>query len=249
MIKTERQEQILEILENEKQSTAKKIAEKLFTSYSSIRRDLEKLENANLIIRNYGKVELADNHPSLISYPIRMDSNSQEKKVIAKKAASLIHEGDTIFIDPSSSCSYFAKELVNIKGITIVTNNIEILYYMTQFNVNVISAGGMQNVQNRYAMTGTITENTFKNIHADFAVFSARSLTNDGKIYDIHYDETNTRKVMLENADTGVFLCDSSKLDSISPYYQCDLSDVEYLISDSPDIKKHIKRYPNLKIL
>lgn len=249
MAKTERQERILEILKSVKYSTPQIISDELFTSYSSIRRDLEELENSGLVIRSYGRVELANKHPMLVSYPIRMESNSHKKQIMAKKASSLIHEGDTIFIDPSSSCSYFAREIVNIKGITIITNNIEILYYMTQFNVNVISSGGMQSEQNRYAMVGAIAESTFRNIHADFAVFSARSLTTDGKIYDIHYDETNTRRVILENAQKKIFLCDSSKLDTISPYYQCDLSNVDYLISDTYVADKYKKTYQNLKIL
>lgn len=249
MLKTERQEQILEILQKNKYLAPRDIADMLFTSYSSIRRDLEEMELSGLILRSYGKVELANNHPMLISYPIRMTENAQKKQLIAKKAASLIHEGDTIFIDPSSSCSYFAKELTNIKGITIVTNNIEILYYMTQYNVNVISSGGTQSEQNRYAMVGAIAENTFRNIYADYVIFSARSLTADGKIYDIHYAETTTRHVMLKNAAKKIFLCDSSKLNSISPYYQCDLSDIDYLICDTPSVKNYAKQFPNLNVL
>lgn len=249
MLKTERQEQILEILRTNKYLAPRDIADKLFTSYSSIRRDLEEMELSGLIIRSYGKVELANNHPMLISYPIRMTENAQKKLLIAKKAASLIHEGDTIFIDPSSSCSYFAKELTNIKGITVITNNIEILYYMTQYNVNVISSGGTQSEQNRYACVGAIAENTFRNIYADYVIFSARSLTADGKIYDIHYAETTTRHVMLKNASKKIFLCDSSKLNSISPYYQCDLSDIDYLISDTPAVKSFTKQFPKLKVL
>ena len=45
-----------------------------------------------------------------------------------------------------------------------------------------------------------------RNIHADRAVFSARSLTDDGRIYDVHYNETALRKVMLENAEKTVSL-------------------------------------------
>lgn len=249
MSKIDRQEEILALLHKQTSLAPQKIAEQLFTSYSSIRRDLEELELAGLIKRSYGKAELVKNHPMAISYPVRMTENAQKKQLIAKKAASLIQEGDTLFIDPSSSCSYFAKELTSIKGITIITNSIEILYHMTQHNVNVISSGGIQCEQNRYAMVGSIAENTFRNIHADYAIFSARSLTSDGKIYDIDFTEPATRQVMLENASKKIFLCDSSKFDRIAPYYQCDLSYVDYLVSDSLDAQKYQKHFPHLKIL
>ena len=124
MIKPERHELILEILQKNKYSTTKELANELYASYSSIRRDLEILEHEGLISRSYGKVELVNNHPMIISYPIRMEKDANKKQIIARKAASLIHEGDTVFIDPSSSCTYLARELVNIKGITVITNNI-----------------------------------------------------------------------------------------------------------------------------
>lgn len=248
-MKTERHEQILEILRNYKHLAPKDIADKLFTSYSSVRRDLEEMELAGLITRSYGKVSLANTNSMLISYPIRITENVTPKQQMAKKAASLIHEGDTIFIDPSSSCSYFAKELTNIRGITIITNSIEILYYMTQHNVNVISSGGTQCEQNRYAMIGSIAEKTFRNIHADYAVFSARSLTANGKIYDIHFEETATRQAMLENAAKKIFLCDSTKLNTTSTYYQCSLSDIDYIVSDTPAVKNFKTDFPNLEIL
>ena len=248
MLKSERQEMILEILQECKYITAKEIAQRTFASYSSIRRDLEELEYSGLINRSYGRVELANHNSLLVAYPIRINKNSAQKTIIAKKAAALIKEGDTIFIDPSSSCSFFAKELLHMKGITVITNNVEILSFMSQSSINVICSGGFQTSPNRYALVGPIAEETFRNIHADWAVFSARSLTKDGQIYDIHYNETALRKVMLKNAEKKIFLCDSSKLRTNSTYYQCSLADIDYMVCDSKEAKQYQQEYPNLKI-
>lgn len=249
MLKSERQEMILEILQECKYITAQELAEKTFSSYSSVRRDLEELEDSGLINRSYGKVELANRNSLLISYPIRINKNSSQKNIIAKKAASLIKEGDTIFIDPSSSCSFFAKELLHIKGITVITNNVEVLSFMSQSSIDLICSGGLQTSPNRYALVGPIAEETFRNVHADWAVFSARSLTEYGQIYDVHYNETALRKVMLENAEKKMFLCDSSKLGTNSTYYQCSLADIDYMVCDSKEAKQYQREYPNLKII
>lgn len=249
MLKSERQEMILEILQECKYITTQELAEKTFSSYSSVRRDLEELEDSGLINRSYGKVELANRNSLLVSYPIRINKNSAQKNIIAKKAASLIKEGDTIFIDPSSSCSFFAKELFHMKGITVITNNVEVLSFMSQSNIDVICSGGLQTAPNRYALVGPIAEETFRNIHADWAVFSARSVTEDGQIYDVHYNETALRKVMLENAEKKLFLCDSSKLGTNSTYYQCCLADIDYMACDSKEVKRYQHEYPNLKII
>ena len=249
MLKSERQEMILEILQNCKYITTQELAEKTFASYSSVRRDLEELEDSGLISRSYGRVELTNRNSLLVSYPMRINKNSAQKSIIAKKAAALIKEGDTIFIDPSSSCSFFAKELFHMKGITVITNNVEVIGFMSQGNLDVICSGGLQLSPNRYALVGPIAEKTFKNIHVDWAVFSAHSLTNDGQIYDVYYNETSLRNVMLENAEKKLFLCDSSKLNTKSTYYQCSLADVDYMVCDSKEAKQYQRDYPNLKIL
>lgn len=249
MLKSERQEMILELLQECKYITTQELAEKTFASYSSVRRDLEELEDSGLVNRSYGRVELANRNSLLISYPIRINKNSAQKNIIAKKAAALIKEGDTIFIDSSSSCSFFAKELFHMKGITVITNNVEVLSFMSQSSIDVICSGGLQTAPNKYALVGPIAEETFRNIHADWIVFSARSLTEDGQIYDVHYNETALRKVMLANADKKMFLCDSSKLGTQSTYYQCSLSEVDYMICDRKDIKKYQQMYPDLKII
>ncbi|MDD6308514.1 MAG: DeoR/GlpR family DNA-binding transcription regulator [Clostridia bacterium] len=249
MLKSERQEMILELLQENKYITTQALAEKTFASYSSVRRDLEELEDAGLINRSYGKVELANRNSLLVSYPIRINKNSAQKSIIAKKAVALIKEGDTIFIDPSSSCSFFAKELLHMKGITVITNNVEVLSFMSQSSIDVICSGGLQTTPNRYALVGPIAEQTFKHIHADWAVFSARSLTEDGRIYDVHYNETVLRNVMLENAEKKLFLCDSSKFGTNSTYYQCSLADIDYMVCDSKETKHYQQKYSNLKII
>ena len=249
MLKSERQEMILDLLQKCKYITTQELAEKTFASYSSVRRDLEELEDSGLINRSYGRVELANRNSLLVSCPIRINKNSAQKSIIAKKAAALIKEGDTIFIDPSSSCSFFAKELFHMKGITVITNNVEVLGFMSQSSIDVICSGGLQISPNRYALIGPIAEKTFKNIHADWAVFSARSLTEDGQIYDVHYNETALRKVMLENAEKKLFLCDSSKLGTNSTYYQCSLADIDYMVCDSKEAKQYQREYPYLKII
>ena len=110
---------------------------------------------------------------------------------------------------------------------------------MTQSSINVICSGGLQTEPNRYALTGPIAESTFRNIHADWAVFSVRSLTSGGKLYDVHYSETAK----------SLFLCDGSKLGTDSPYYQCSLDDVDYMVCNSKESKKYLKDYPGLKLL
>ena len=249
MLKSERRELILELLQSNKSMLPKELAKRAFSSYSSVRRDLEELENEGFVIREYGRVQLANNNPMLVAYPVRIGKSSAQKQLMAKKAAALVKEGDTIFIDASSSCSYFAKELVSKKGITVITNNVEIVYFMTQYNVKVLCSGGVQTEPNRFALVGSDAERAFAKVHADWMFFSTRSLTDDGQLFDVHYDETAIRKTMLKNAEKHVFLCDSSKIGTISTYKQCTLAEVDILVSDSAVAAGYKDRFKGLTVL
>ena len=249
MLKSERRELILELLQSNKSMLPKELAKRAFSSYSSVRRDLEELENEGFVIREYGRVQLANNHPMLVAYPVRIGKSSAQKQLMAKKAAALVKEGDTIFIDASSSCSYFAKELVSKKGITVITNNVEIVYFMTQYNVKVLCSGGVQTEPNRFALVGSDAERAFAKVHADWMFFSTRSLTDDGQLFDVHYDETAIRKTMLKNAEKGVCLWYCSKIGAISTCKQCTRAGVDSRVSDSAAAAGYKERFKGLTVL
>ena len=79
MLKSERRELILELLQSNKSMLPKELAKRAFSSYSSVRRDLEELENEGFVIREYGRVQLANNHPMLVAYPVRIGKSSAQK--------------------------------------------------------------------------------------------------------------------------------------------------------------------------
>ena len=72
-------------------------------------------------------------------------------------------------------------------------------------------------------------------MYADIAFFSTKSVTDDGIITDCSREEIIVRDAMLRNADKKIFLCDSTKFGTRSAYKQCELKDVDYLISEEAD--------------
>lgn len=248
MLKNDRREKILEILASRRKISARELAGLCYSSYSSIRRDLEELEKEGLITRSYGSAYLAKSTSYLVPYPLRINKSFGQKCAIAKKAAALIKEGDTLFIDASSTSSLFAREISHLKGITVFTNNVEIMSMATRFNYDVVSSGGIQSYPNRYALSGQIAISALSSIHADWAVFSARSLTDKGLIYDVNPNEIAVRSVMLKGSDKKMFLCDSSKFGSVSTYLQCSLSEVDCLVTDS-SADNYNEAFPNLTVI
>ena len=73
-------------------------------------------------------------------------------------------------------------------------------------------------------------------MHANIAFFSAQSVDVNGEIYDCFEQENYLRKSMMKNADVKVLLCDDKKIGRRSPFYLCNVKDIDYIISNA-DLK------------
>ena len=250
MLKNEREREIINILKiQDGFITVKELCEKLYASESSIRRDLTVLENRGFIKRTYGGAELITNFSNVIAFNQRSHHSIDAKKIIAKKAAKLVKDGNIIFLDQSSTAFYLANEIINNSSLTIITNNIEILCLLSNSNLKVVSSGGFLSAENRSCLIGNDAQSVFENTYADIVFFSTKSLSDDGIISDCTREEVIIRNSMLKNAAKKVFLCDSEKFGTKSAYKQCELSDIDYLISENETAKKFGTNRSSLIIL
>lgn len=233
MLNKEREQEILNILKiSNGFVTVKYLCDTLYASESSIRRDLQSLEKRGLLKRTYGGAELISNFSNIITFNHRTQQNVIAKRSIASKAASLIKDGDIVFLDQSSTAFYLANEIINRSGLTVVTNNTEILIRLANSNLRVMSSGGYLSEENRNCLIGGDAIHTFDGIYADIMFFSAKSINNEGVISDCSREEIVVRNAMMKNSAQKVFLCDSTKFGTHSAYKQCDLADVNYFISE-----------------
>lgn len=248
MFRNERKEEILKILSVQGYMTVAQLSKILYTSESSIRRDLIDLERETVVVRSYGGVELAKGNSRAIPFAQRLHNRIREKKVMAEKAVSLIKEKDIIFLDQSSSALFLAQELFRTRRVTIVTNNLEILCADQPAGVTVYSTGGRVS-GNRRCLIGEGATESFRNYRADFAFFSSEAVSPEGVIYANTLEEVKLKQAMMENAQTAVFLCDSQKFSKYAGYKQCDLSRLDYMISEA-EIPREIQAFaPNATFL
>ena len=167
---------------------------------------------------------------------------------MARKAANLVHKGDLVFLDQSSSSYYVATEIVKIPNVTVVTNNIEILTLLSQTEMQVISSGGHLSKSNRNCLIGTDAQAIFNSLRANIMFFSTKALSREGIIYDCDREEICLRNAMFANAEKKVLLCGSEKYDQVSNYKQCSVKDLDYLITEISDreVFKDIENYQKL---
>jgi len=137
----ERIDTILGILRENGYVNVKYLCDKIGYSKATINRDLNLMAKQKLIIRIYGGVELVEKQD--IPLVFRYHKMKKAKKRICKAAAELVKDGDVIFIDPSSTTEYMAPYLVDKKNITVITSNIALVAYLSDFSeIKTICLGG-----------------------------------------------------------------------------------------------------------
>ena len=256
MYRSERENEIIAILEQMGETVsiaaptgraAKRIAEclaqTLHISPSSVRRDLSALEKRGLIRRSYGGATLCDSNKIAIPFLSRMQENKREKKRIATLAARLVKEGDVIFVDASSTVVYFLQEITGIRGLTVVTNSIEALHFLSAYQIRVICTGGAISYENRFALTGDTVMEAIDKVRANTAFFSARGIDEDGILYDCYQNEIDITRRMMRCSARSVLLCDSSKIGHTSTFVKGNLSEIDTVVCDINLSEPFGKRY------
>ena len=232
MYKCEREDEILALLNETEYATVEYLAKKMNISSSSIRRDLKNLEERGLVNRSYGGVKIADATGKRIPFSLRSHENSLQKKQIARAATALVNVGDVVFLDGSSSAYFVAELLPAVSGVTVVTNSIDVMTCLSRYDIKAYCTGGNLSAENKAVLVGGYAQDFLRNIQADVAIFSVQSVNADGDFFDCYSEEIAIRNVMMKNAKRRVLLCDSSKWNKTSTFYQGNVADIEYVVSD-----------------
>ena len=249
-INVTRQDEILSLLQEKKYITVADLSNILHLSQSSVRRDLQTLQAKGVIHRHYGGVSLAVPDLFNVPYSMRLKICSKEKKLMAAKAAKLIKDNETIFLPASTTTLYLAQELIHKKGLTIITNDIQILHFFADYHqIKVICPGGTLDPEDHFALVGYDTIRSLEKMRADWAFFSPQTMDNEGVLFDYYREQVAVSMTMLHCARHRVCLCDNSKIGKISSFVVNNLEAFDYLISDVDLHSKYGKQFPQLRIL
>lgn len=229
---TKRQEQILKLLSENTFLSVLKLSELTYTSPSSIRRDLTKLQNMYFIKRTHGGASLLREDNQVAPFQSRLSQNTIAKRKIAKKAATLICDGQTIMLDGSSTAGFLVPHIAKFKDITLFTNNMITAINAINYGIITHCIGG-KSVNNSAVLSGTQSYREVSEIHPDILFFSSHSLDKDGTISDPTEEENFLRSLMIKNAVKSVFLCDSGKFGRKSVYTLASVNDIDVAVFDT----------------
>ena len=189
MFAIERQQQILEKLKEDGAVSVSKLSAEFSVAEETIRRDLEKLEKQEKLLRTHGGAVPVDDNKYEPSLEKRRKINVEGKEKVAILAAQLISPGETIFLDASTTTYYIARELKKMQNITVITNSLHAIAELSQNkDIKVIGTGGM--VGENGSFVGSIAEDSVREKYvADKIFFSSRGVTADRGVLDSNEQE------------------------------------------------------------
>ncbi|PWU67316.1 DeoR/GlpR family DNA-binding transcription regulator [Gracilibacillus dipsosauri] len=242
MFAAERRNVILEILKDKKRITVKELSQMLNVSEATLRSDLSQMEKKGLLTRTHGGAVLDSPIKAENTFSAREKKNKESKIAIAKKAMSLIHDKNCIFLDASTTALEIARLLKeeNIR-LTVLTNGISTAIELRDNPaITVILLGGMLR-NGSMALEGPFGTSILNQIHVDILFTSARGFTVEEGLTDFSVYEVELKKVIVNKVEKVVAIVDHTKIGDNSIASFASVEDIDLFISDE-DINQDLKK-------
>ena len=216
----------------QKPHSIKELAEKLFISEPTVRRDIIVLKEKGLVTSQKGIVALKTNSPDQrIPLFIRHLEQNEKKQSIARKALRHIKDGDVIMLDASTTAFHLLAHLTEFKNVLVITNGAKTALEAASMGIRTICTGG-ELMTESFCYVGTDAESVLKNYNADVAFFSCRGISENNIATDNSILENAMRKIMIKNSKKSYLLCDSSKFGKTYLNTLCNVEDLNGLITE-----------------
>ena len=246
MVLNERRQQILNLIQKKNSVTVHELSKLFYISETSIRRDLNELEKGGYVNRVYGGAQLAESPYQIPVLSNRIHQQKNEKSIIGKLASELVTDGQTIAMDSSSTAIHMIPYLSKYKQLRIVTNGLGTIEILLQHvNGDIYCIGGLYSTS-LSAFTGEMTKRFFSDIHFDIAVFSCKSISINQGIFCMREDEATLRKILINNSNKKILLCDNSKFDKASLFYVDSLKNIDIIVTNIAPSSEWLKIYDDM---
>ena len=231
MALTERQNEILKRLKENKTAGVNELAKALYVSEATIRRDLAEMKSMGLVERSHGGALLPENAEE-ISIFFRMEKNANEKERVATKALPYIPPFKSLFIDSSSTALALAERL-DLSFKTVVTNNLQTAIQLSKKpNLNLILLGG--NVHfNTNSATGSWTARQLEDFAFDLMISSCAAVIGDSS-FERSLDQKEIKRAAFKRCKQKVLLVDHTKFTAHGTYRLAALNDYDLVVTDAP---------------
>lgn len=230
MITEERHELILEKLKEKGIIKINELVELTKTSESTIRRDLTILEKENYLKRIHGGAKLLKGKYEELSYKEKKIQNILAKDNISKYAASLIEDGDSIYLDAGTTTFEMIK-YINKKNLIIVTNGLKHIDELVENNIQSYVLGGKVKIKTK-AVVGIEALKTLEKFRFDKCFIGTNGIHLDFGFTTPDTEEGIIKESAINQSKEVFILADASKFGEVSLFKFGDLNKATILTND-----------------
>lgn len=209
----ERRQSLSELLRKQPGLRVPELARALGISEGTVRNDLNALESQGRLTRVHGGAVLNERSqfPSS-SFNTRYHNEAAAKMKIARQAALLVNDGDSIFMDASTTVYYLARQLSEKQRLRVVTNGIDVARFMAENPTNMVILLGGTIGSDGSSVTGLLSEQALQELHMEKAFVSCSGFSLERGLTEVHLAGAHLKRKALASAQQVLALVGSIKL-------------------------------------
>ncbi|WFS03614.1 DeoR/GlpR family DNA-binding transcription regulator [Rhizobium tumorigenes] len=233
MLTDERLDRIREKLMANGKVLANELAVDFEVSEDTVRRDLRELAKLGFCRRVYGGALLPT--PDFGTLANRTGLHQDRKSSLARAAAALIEDGQTIFIDAGSTNLAIANALDQSQRLTIVTNAPVIATALSDRpNYTILVLGGMYD-QGKGACLGPQAVREATQVFADIFIIGVCGVDSTVGVTALDAGEAELKRTMVSQSNILLVAATAEKLGTVAPFKVADASMIDHLIVENGD--------------
>lgn len=234
MLGIDRRKKIAELLTENGSVTVVELSELFEVNAETVRRDLQKMEKDKQLVRTYGGAYVIGSVHADIPVFIREVTYREGKEQIGKLCADMIHNGDTIILDSSTTSLHIAENIKGRQKVVVLTNAVKVALKLADAKgIKVISTGGTLRGSS-LSFVGQVAVNSLNGFYADKAFVSCTGVDLENGITDSSEEEAVVRIKMLERAKQKILIADNTKFGHTAFVQIAKLDMIDCVVTDQP---------------
>ncbi|QFR31820.1 DeoR/GlpR family DNA-binding transcription regulator [Ancylobacter sp. TS-1] len=222
---------IIEAVREDGFSRISALAEKLGVSDETVRRHVRALVDGGVLTRAHGGVAWAGPGAEA-PFDRRMRVNAAAKRALGAAVAARVRDGQVLLIDTGSTTAYVAEALTARRGLTVVTNSLEIARHLVGREGNRVYMAGGELRADLAAAVGPEALAFIRQFRADLAILSIAGVDEAGAFMDFDLDEARIARAMIEAASRTLIVADHSKFGRRAAVGICAPTAIDVLVTD-----------------
>ena len=217
----ERRLSLSELLRKQPGLRVPELAKALGISEGTVRNDLNALEKQGRLTRVHGGAVLNEQPPfPSSSFNTRFHNDAAAKMSIARQAATLVNDGDSIFLDASTTVYYLARQLSERNRLRVVTNGIDVARLIAANPTNMVILLGGTVGSDGSSVTGLLSEQALAELHLQKAFLSCSGFSVRRGMTDVHLAGAHLKRRAIASTREVFALVDASKIgkDDLTPF-------------------------------